>query len=280
MVQAGHLHLRVRVRHQRRVQQRHVRHVRQGALVELRVVGQPALRAEPDDLLAGGVLVRLVALRGHHADVPVAPLVEQRTRAWRAQLALLPQLLGVRHRAHLVRVVRAGVAGDVEAGLHAEDRLAALHAADLARGEAAAVAQPVDEEDGRLARVARAQEVTVQGVHRALVVDGVDRGDQRLAGDLPAEGARQRALHGRPPEDQVVDALQRQDLFDTRHGGCRSFTLRPVSAAGRPRGPRRLLGSLCHPRRRPIAIPRNIWATSPCRPGAAGVPPGAAAARA
>ena len=88
---------------------------------------------------------------------------------------------------HRQLVVEPGL-GIVEAGLQVEDRLAVLDRDDAPRGEAAAVADPIDLVEDRHQRVTRPEEVGVQRVHEPVaVVDRAGRGHQRLTGDLAAE---------------------------------------------------------------------------------------------
>ena len=78
----------------------------------------------------------------------------------------------------------------VEAGLEVEDRPAVLDRHDSAGREAAAVANAIDLVQDRQGRVARAQEVGVEGVHQpGVLVDRAGRGDERLTGHLAAEHA-------------------------------------------------------------------------------------------
>ena len=83
------------------------------------------------------------------------------------------QRLGVGRVGHRVLVLGAGL-GDVERRRQVEDRAAVLDRDDAPGREAAAVADAVDVEDDRDARVAGPQEVRVQRVHVALV-DGAAR---------------------------------------------------------------------------------------------------------
>ena len=107
----------------------------------------------------------------------------------------------------------------VEAGLQVEDRLAVLDGDDPPGREAAPVAEPVDLVEDRPRRVARAQEVGVQRVHRAGLVDRAGGGDERLAGDLPAEHALALLVGGVTAEDVDLDRVEVEQGDEVVEGG-------------------------------------------------------------
>ena len=136
--------------------------------------------ARPGPRLAEAVLVRL------HARVEVG------------------ERLRVGHvSGHRELMVEAGL-GLVEAGLQVEDRLAVLDRDDTSRGEAAAVADPVDLVEDRHERIARPEEVGVQRVHEPLRFDGAGRRHQRLAGDLAAEHPLALLVGGDTPRKRLT----------------------------------------------------------------------------
>ena len=147
-------------------------------------------------------------------DVPAAHLVGVRLHPRLQRL----EPLRAGHVGHGHRVLQALLL-DLERRRQVEDRLAVLHGDDAAGGEAAAVADAVDLVHDRDARVAGAQEVRVQAVHRPVGRHGAPRRDERLAGDLPAEHPLQRLLGPPAPEDVDLDPLeveQRDELVQGR----------------------------------------------------------------
>ena len=124
---------------------------------------------------------------------PVRPVLRGRVVDVSQQLCGRRQLVGSGHVGHLVRVVEAAV--DVlERGDHRQDRLAELQGVHAPGGERAAVAKSLDRELDRLGGVARAEEVSVHRVHRAVPLHGPGRRDQRLAEHLAAEDPAVRLL--------------------------------------------------------------------------------------
>ena len=89
--------------------------------------------------------------------------------------------------------------GLVEGHRHVEDRPVALLRHHPAGGEGAAIADPLHPVDDRLADIAGAQEVGLQGMRRARR-HGARRGRQGLADDLSAEDAG--------PDDVAAFALE------------------------------------------------------------------------
>ena len=157
------------------------------------VVGEPPVGAEPD-VLRGGWL----ALPADRVAVDVAQI----DRAW--PVVELAELVGVRRHAglevgevlgaahvlgHCHLVIRSRLVL-VEAGLEVEDRPSVLDRHDAAGREAAAVANAIDLVQDGQGRVARAQEIGVEGVHQAGVFgDRAGRGDEGLTGHLAPEHA-------------------------------------------------------------------------------------------
>ncbi len=119
---------------------------------------------------------------------------------------------------HRELVVETGL-GIVEAGLQVEDRLAVLDRDDTSRGEAAAVADPVDLVHDRHERVARPEEVGVQRVDEPLRFDGACRRHQRLTGDLTAEHPLALLLRRRNAAEQVdLDRLEVEHRHEVVEG--------------------------------------------------------------
>ena len=79
---------------------------------------------------------------------------------------------------------------------------------DATGDEGPAVAYAVDFVEDRNRRITRTQEVGVQRVHEELGVDRSRRGDERLAGDLPAEHPLALDVGAPAPEDVLLDLLQ------------------------------------------------------------------------
>ena len=98
----------------------------------------------------------------------------------------------------------------LERRFEVEDRAPALDRGDAARGEALAVARAVDLiEDGGL-RIARAQEVGVEGVRR-VALDRASGGGQRLAEHLPAEDALRAFLRAAAAEQVHLQLFEIED---------------------------------------------------------------------
>jgi hypothetical protein len=140
--------------------------------------------------------------RGDGAEGLGQPVGEEQ-----GELALGAQRLGGRHLGHRVLVFEA-VFLDLEGGLEAEDGLALLHRVDAAGDEALAVAQPVDRVDDRPTQVARADEVPVERVHRAVIGDGLRRGGERLAEHLAAEDGAPAEVLAVAAEEVAVEAFE------------------------------------------------------------------------
>ena len=64
-----------------------------------------------------------------------------------------------------------------------------LDGVDPPRAKRSTVAQPLDDENRWRRGISGPDEVTVQRVHQEMRIDRAHRGYQRLAGDLPTEGA-------------------------------------------------------------------------------------------
>src|SRR5205085_3300441 len=128
----------------------------------------------------------------------------------------------------------------VKGGGEIEDRATLLHGGDPARRERPSVPHPLDLVHDRHARPARAQEVRVQRVHRAVAVRGTGGGDQRLARHLAAEDPLEGLVRASATEDVDLDLLQVEQVDEAlgrvRHG-CDSpvLTAGPWFTAGRRR---------------------------------------------
>ena len=217
VIEAGHLHGVVgpagAMGQQRGVEQRHVGRIRDDAGVEHGVGGQLAVGAHPHPLVRAPVLL---ALDGHAVDVAhvdgaglVVPLAQQ-VLVGRHALLEPGQAVGLgQPGGHGQLVVEAGLVA-VEAGLEVEDDLAVLDGHDASGGEALAVADAVDLVQDRHGRVARPQEVGVQGVHRP-GGHRARRGHEGLAGDLAAEDPLAVLVGGDTAEDVHLDGLEVED---------------------------------------------------------------------
>jgi hypothetical protein len=118
--------------------------------------------------------------------------------------------------------VGEAVLDHLEGRRHVEDRLAVLAGHDPARRERAAVADAVDlVQDGRR-RVPGPQEVGVQRVDGPLRRHGPHRGDERLAGDLPAEDALLGGLRGAAAVQVDLELLEVEDGEEILERGGRA----------------------------------------------------------
>jgi hypothetical protein len=100
----------------------------------------------------------------------------------------------------------------LEAGRHAEDHLAVLDGDDPPRGEGAAVAEALDLVQHRDPGVARPEEIAVQRVDVAAVVDRPGRGHEGLPRHLAAEDALAVLVGRHAPEDVHLDRLEVEQL--------------------------------------------------------------------
>lgn len=104
---------------------------------------------------------------------------------------------------------------DVERARKRQDRLAVLDPDDVAGREGATVPDAVYLVEDRVVRVARAEEVGVQGVDAA-TLDRAPRGDEGLRGDLAAEDAPPRLVEADAPEDVHLDLLEVEQVNEAR----------------------------------------------------------------
>ena len=136
-------------------------------------------------------------------------------------VAELGTLLRRRRVGHRVLVLEP-LLRHLERRRHVEDRPVVLAGDDAPGAERPAVAGRLGVVEDRDGRVAGPQEVGVQRVHDPVGVDRAGRGDQGLAGDLPAEDPLQGRLRLAPAEDPVPDRLEveqgEQLLGRLRHG--------------------------------------------------------------
>jgi hypothetical protein len=114
----------------------------------------------------------------------------------------------VRHALLVVQPVLVHLEGRREV----EDRLAVLDGDHPARGEGAAVADPVDRVDDGCAGIAGAQEVRVERVRGPVLGDRAPGGDERLGRDLPAEDPGDDGGPGPATEDVLLDLLQVEQI--------------------------------------------------------------------
>src|SRR5690606_13040501 len=101
---------------------------------------------------------------------------------------------------------------------HVEDRAAVLDRRDTPRGEALAVTQAVDEVDDRRLQVAGQDEVAVDGVRVAVLLDRAPRGDERLREHLAAEDAAAADVAVAAAIDVVFDLLEVEELEQVLYG--------------------------------------------------------------
>ncbi len=185
MIEAGNLHVtlphRFAVGQQRSGQQAEVRGVGQHVFVQGRDIGQVAVRAKPGVLHRVARLgVERVAL-GDRADLDrlgaqhlVANSLGQLVGHGPGQLYFSGQVFRADHLGHL-RLVLEPFLVVLERGAAGEDRLALLNRRHPPGAEAAAIAHAVHRIHHRQAGIARAQEVAMQRMHMACILD-------RLAG--------------------------------------------------------------------------------------------------
>ena len=116
---------------------------------------------------------------------------------------------GLRHLGHVELVFAAGL-DLLERGGEHQDRLAVLDRGHPAHRKAVAIAGAIDVEDDRRGDVAGAQEIGVQRMHAAAVLDGLLRRRQRLAEHLPAEHVLGADVAALAAEQVVFQALERE----------------------------------------------------------------------
>ena len=214
-----------------RVHEGHVGRVGRHARVQQRIVGQCAVRPDPQALLG---VPRFRRAPGELADVALVDRVwalepvGQFRRSDRAPVVGRASA-GSRARAH--RAWGTGAPGPVlvlEGGLEIEDGPPVLDGDHAAGGERAPVADPVHlVEDGH-GRVAGPEEVGVQRVHLA-VFDGAPGGHERLAGHLAAEDALAVLVGLDATEDVDLDRLEVQQVDEEVQGRAHA----PMFAARR-----------------------------------------------
>src|SRR5664280_2024387 len=228
------------------VEQRHVRGVGGDARVQERVVRQCAVGPDPQPL--GGLLAHTVAER----QLPDVALVDRMGPGEPVSEALAVGLepdgqgregLRLGDVGHGELVGQPDLVG-VERGRHVEDGPSVLDSDHPAGGERPSVADAVHFVEDGDARIARPEEVGVQGVRPS----GFDRspgGHQRLGGHLTAEHALAVLVGVHAPEDVDFDGLEieqvHQELECFAHvpilpgeGGhpCPGVGRDPVPAAG------------------------------------------------
>ncbi len=197
-----------------RVHEGHVGRVGRHARVQQRIVGQCAVRPDPQALLGVPWFRRAP---GELADVALVdrvwalePVGQFRVPIGLQSLVERRQALGLGHIGHGELVLQARVLV-LEGGLEIEDGPPVLDGDHAARGERAPVADPVHlVEDGH-GRVAGPEEVGVQRVHLA-VFDGAPGGHERLAGHLAAEDALAVLVGLDATEDIDLDRLEVQQV--------------------------------------------------------------------
>ena len=123
------------------------------------------------------------------------------------------RILGFRPFATGRGVEHAALALGMERSEHGEDDFALLHGHYVASREGAAVTVAVNlENDGQVATPGP-QEVAVQRVRQAVLLNGRGGGQQALGRHLPAVERRARAVIGVTGAEQVaVDPFERQEL--------------------------------------------------------------------
>ena len=123
---------------------------------------------------------------------------------------ILGQVLGTGNGRHRILVLDA-VAGNLERGGHVEDLLAMLDRRHPPGGEAAAVARPVDLIQNGHGRIARTNEITVQGVAGAPLNGLIGR--QKRLGDHVASENTFAAVGRRAAAKQIdLDPLEGQQV--------------------------------------------------------------------
>ena len=201
---------------QHRVEQGHVGGVGHQAHVQQRVVGQFPVDPQPDEVPRGPQ--RPVPLRLHRkrADRPQVNRIVDHVRRDLAEQPGQPvrrplDHLRRRHVGHRVGVLESGFRA-VEGRGQGEDGLAVLDRRDPAGGEGPPVSHPVDHVDERHRRIARPDEVRVQGVHRTVPGHGPACRDQRLPGHLAAEHPLPALIRAAAAEDVHLDLFQVEEL--------------------------------------------------------------------
>ena len=126
------------------------------------------------------------------------------------QLGARRQRLGIGRRGHR-HLVLVALLALLERDRHVEDRAPALPRDDVTRRERLAVADAVDGEDDRHARIAGTQEIAVQRM-REQPRRGARRCDQRLRRHLPAEETAGPRLLVAAAEDVEIDVLEIEEI--------------------------------------------------------------------
>ena len=215
------------------VEERHVGRVGRHAGVEERVVGELAVRPDPQALIG---LSHLTGVPREVADValvdgvgPVEPLLQLVLPGLEA-LEEGGQGLGLGHVGHGDLVLQA-LLEVVEGGRQVEDRPPVLHGDDTPGREGASVSDPVDLVEDRHLRVTGSEEIGVQRMHPP-VLDGAARRHERLCGHLAAEDALAFLVGLDAPEDVHLNGLEVKQVDEELQGRAHRAHVRR-----RPTGP-------------------------------------------
>ena len=201
------------------VEEGHVRGVGRHARMQQRVVGELAVRPDPEALKGLTLLPRVPR---EVADVPLVDRVGSVEPLGELVLPGLQPLeeggerLGLGHLGHRELVLQA-VFEVVERGREVEDRPPVLHGDDPAGGERASIADPVDLVEDRHSGVAGPQEVGVQRMHPA-VLDRAPGGHERLARHLAAEDALALLVGLDAPEDVDLNGFEVKQVDEELQG--------------------------------------------------------------
>lgn len=155
--------------------------------------------------------VHVAELERAAAGQPALYLDRQPLQHLGRQRAVRLDVFRLRHLGHLVLVLGTGF-GLLERSRAEEDHLAVLDRGDPAHREAAAITGAVHVIDDGVVDVAGAQEIGVQRMHVATVVDrGLCR-RQRLAQHLAAKHVLGADVAALPAEQVVLQPLQREQV--------------------------------------------------------------------
>jgi len=216
---------------QDRVDEGEVRRERDDRGMHDRVVAEGSTCSKPQQLAVVQLAVAAPGQLGHEADLEAVRLgvAVRRDSRVAGRPSRRVEALRAWRVGGVVLVDETGLVG-VEGALEVEDRLAPLDGDDPTRRERTSVTDPVDFVDDRAVRVARSEEVRVEGVDPA-ALDRTTCRDERLRGDLAAEDPKPAVVDAHAPEDVELDRLEveqveqlvrRRAHRDTVHFGAMS----------------------------------------------------------
>ena len=222
VIEAGDLHVflphGLAMGQQRGGQQAEVRGVGQQVFMQRRRVRQGTVGTKPHVLdRVGRLRVERVFFgdRAHFnglgAQQLVAHVLGDQVRTLLGQLQLRRQVFRAHYHRHGGLVLEA-LFVVLERGRAGEDRIALLNRGDTTRAETATVAHAVHRIHHRQRGIARAQKITVQGMHMPRFFYGLAGRRQRLAEHLAAEQLAKAQVLAAAAKEVFLDRLQGQQV--------------------------------------------------------------------